>query len=162
MAHLHKQLKVPLILKRGGVCADCGYNACKEILHVHHIVARKNGGSSDEDNLLVLCPNCHALRHKSMDWKWKTHEEYLDHERERKKLCERDARLSGVRRSSSTSWRHKNLERARAYDREYKRTHRLAIRAYNKEWRKKNPEKVALNNLLNKRVAGGANNVSPS
>ena len=44
------------------VCSSCGYDAHPEILEVHHI---------DEDrennlftNLEVLCPNCHALRHK--------------------------------------------------------------------------------------------------
>jgi len=36
---------------------------CKESVdqpHVHHIVARADGGPNTDSNLMVLCPNCHT------------------------------------------------------------------------------------------------------
>jgi hypothetical protein len=36
---------------------------CKEYVdqhHVHHIVARADGGPNTNSNLMVLCPNCHS------------------------------------------------------------------------------------------------------
>jgi 5-methylcytosine-specific restriction endonuclease McrA len=40
------------------------------ILQVHHIVPVKNGGHGWEDNLLCLCPNCHALVEMRMGTGW--------------------------------------------------------------------------------------------
>lgn len=54
--------KAEFIKRRGGVCACCGNDTLK-ILNVHHIIERCNGGSDEEDNLIVLCPNCHAEVH---------------------------------------------------------------------------------------------------
>jgi len=36
---------------------------CKESVdqpHVHHIVARADGGTNTDSNLMILCPNCHT------------------------------------------------------------------------------------------------------
>lgn len=44
-------------------CADCGYNAHEEILEVHHI--DRNRSNNSLENLVILCPNCHSLRHKN-------------------------------------------------------------------------------------------------
>lgn len=42
-------------------CTDCGYDREIKILGVHHVDKdRKNNTLS---NLIVLCPNCHSLRH---------------------------------------------------------------------------------------------------
>lgn len=41
-------------------CRKCGRRAS---IHVHHIVARQDGGSDDPDNLAVLCSACHAEWH---------------------------------------------------------------------------------------------------
>ena len=30
---------------------------------IHHIVERKDGGSNDLNNLIILCPNCHRKAH---------------------------------------------------------------------------------------------------
>ena len=49
--------------KKGGKCSLCDYSI-KEILNIHHIIERKNGGSDEEENLILLCPNCHAEIHK--------------------------------------------------------------------------------------------------
>ena len=53
------------IEKKGNKCALCEYSV-KEVLNIHHIIERKNGGSNEENNLIVLCPNCHAEIHKGL------------------------------------------------------------------------------------------------
>lgn len=55
-------LKIALANLRGGVCEKCKH-ANFAILNAHHIVEVCNGGTDDLDNLLLLCPNCHALEH---------------------------------------------------------------------------------------------------
>jgi hypothetical protein len=40
----------------------CSYT---HFLDVHHITEEKNGGTNKLDNLIVLCPFCHALAHKN-------------------------------------------------------------------------------------------------
>lgn len=42
-------------------CNRCGYNQEPNILHVHHI--DRNRSNNVEENLEVLCPNCHTLEH---------------------------------------------------------------------------------------------------
>lgn len=39
-------------------CAICGWNEDENILQVHHIDF--NRGNNNIDNLIILCPNCHA------------------------------------------------------------------------------------------------------
>lgn len=46
-------------------CVDCGYNTHPEILLVHHIDGDRSNGKLD--NLAILCPTCHVLRHYEMD-----------------------------------------------------------------------------------------------
>lgn len=49
---------------------ECGYKcsnpACRMVLtlDLHHIECVSAGGSNTQENLLALCPNCHALHHK--------------------------------------------------------------------------------------------------
>jgi 5-methylcytosine-specific restriction endonuclease McrA len=57
---------------RGGFCEECG-NENFAILQVHHIKERANGGSDDDDNLKLLCPNCHAKTHLG----FVTYDEYI-------------------------------------------------------------------------------------
>jgi len=47
-----------------GKCQVCGYNEFIDILEVHHIIERCNGGTDDNGNLILLCPNCHRKAHK--------------------------------------------------------------------------------------------------
>jgi hypothetical protein len=44
----------------------CAVPTCRAILtiEIHHIVEVAKGGWSTRDNLLALCPNCHALHHQ--------------------------------------------------------------------------------------------------
>ena len=48
-------------------CERCGYRPptfwAEKILHVHHIVPVSFGGGDEPSNLVVICPNCHALAH---------------------------------------------------------------------------------------------------
>ena len=43
----------------GAICECCKYNEHIEILQVHHIDGNRENNSIE--NLIVLCPNCHAL-----------------------------------------------------------------------------------------------------
>lgn len=54
--------KIALAHARGGVCQLCQNNNFA-ILQAHHIVEKSNGGSDDLENLMLLCPTCHALQH---------------------------------------------------------------------------------------------------
>lgn len=61
----HKKIfviKTKLLHERGNYCESCGYNNIN-ILHIHHIVEKSNGGSDELNNLLLLCPNCHYTIH---------------------------------------------------------------------------------------------------
>ena len=57
-----KRLKRSLIELKGPKCERCPYDFV-EILNVHHIIARKDGGSDELSNLELICPNCHAEEH---------------------------------------------------------------------------------------------------
>jgi len=57
-----KVLKENISKNRGGICEECG-NENYNILQVHHIIERCNGGMNEESNLQLLCPNCHYTKH---------------------------------------------------------------------------------------------------
>lgn len=46
----------------GENCQECGYNKFPQILQVHHIDRNRNNNLLE--NLQVLCPNCHAIKHR--------------------------------------------------------------------------------------------------
>ena len=62
-----------VIKERGHACEWCGYPGYIEL---HHILEVTNGGSDDNDNLLLLCEKHHAKAH---GW---TKRKYLDPHRE--------------------------------------------------------------------------------
>lgn len=43
-----------------GKCAICGFS---EVVQVHHLIPVSIGGTDDVSNVLVVCPNHHALLH---------------------------------------------------------------------------------------------------
>ena len=45
-----------------GECEICGFGHTR-VLHMHHILPFKLGGNNDDDNLSIVCPNCHKLLH---------------------------------------------------------------------------------------------------
>ena len=58
--------RVKLKAGEGDRCEACGWKA-PQLLHrllcVHHIVPVCRGGSHDRENLVLLCPNHHAIAH---------------------------------------------------------------------------------------------------
>lgn len=61
----HKKIfiiKTKLLNERGNYCEFCKYDNVN-VLQVHHIIERSNGGNDDMSNLLLLCPNCHYTIH---------------------------------------------------------------------------------------------------
>ncbi len=58
---------IPEATKRA-VLLEAGYSCSNPtchvpLLHTHHIEYVQNGGGDVEDNLIALCPNCHAMVH---------------------------------------------------------------------------------------------------
>jgi len=51
-------VRAQAIKKYGNSCELCGYNMAVD---THHIVPKHNGGPHEINNLMVICPNCHAL-----------------------------------------------------------------------------------------------------
>lgn len=54
-----QKLRPMLLETTGGLCECCDID-CGPIAEVHHLVPIKQGGGPDAENLVVLCPNCHA------------------------------------------------------------------------------------------------------
>ena len=50
------------------LCSCCGID-CTPIVQWHHIVPLANGGKSGGENLIPLCPNCHAVIHGALSEK---------------------------------------------------------------------------------------------
>lgn len=52
-------------------CEACDWShpmpEATKVMHVHHVVPISRGGDNEETNLILLCPNCHAVAHLLMD-----------------------------------------------------------------------------------------------
>ncbi|MEO1432851.1 MAG: HNH endonuclease signature motif containing protein [Cyanobacteria bacterium J06632_19] len=55
--HEWRELKEEIKAERGAKCSVCG---CTKHLDLHHMKARRTGGTDVKDNLQLLCRNCHA------------------------------------------------------------------------------------------------------
>lgn len=44
-------------------CSICGWN--ESTCDIHHIIPKSKGGNNDNDNLIIVCPNCHRIIHTS-------------------------------------------------------------------------------------------------
>jgi 5-methylcytosine-specific restriction protein A len=52
-----------MFLRSSPVCVDCkAQGAVTAATEAHHVIARRNGGSDEESNLLALCKACHSRR----------------------------------------------------------------------------------------------------
>lgn len=50
------------ILKRSKIgCQICNWN--ESTCDIHHIISKKEGGSDNISNLIIVCPNCHRILH---------------------------------------------------------------------------------------------------
>lgn len=59
-----KKRKRRKIAQRDGAgCLLCGYN--EDILTLHHVVKKSDGGSDHLDNLVLLCEDCHCYWHQN-------------------------------------------------------------------------------------------------
>ncbi len=58
----HTKAQKLALYKRDKRCTSCGIRASS--CEVHHIVSWENGGTTDIDNLTLLCPTCHRQTHK--------------------------------------------------------------------------------------------------
>lgn len=58
MGEIPKTTRDRLLVDAGHRCTICAA-PCYEI---HHIIEQKDGGGHDDENLIVLCPNCHQQR----------------------------------------------------------------------------------------------------
>jgi hypothetical protein len=50
--------------KYNHTCQICGWN--KTVCDIHHKVPLVKGGKNTEENLILVCPNCHRLIHKKI------------------------------------------------------------------------------------------------
>ena len=59
-------MRVALYVRDGAKCVACGkqYGGGPNVLQIHHITPRSEGGSSCLDNLVLLCQKCHTEEHK--------------------------------------------------------------------------------------------------
>lgn len=48
---------------RGFKCEVCSFD---DVIEVHHIISKKAGGTDEHSNLILLCPNHHALIHAGL------------------------------------------------------------------------------------------------
>lgn len=56
--------KRTILSKTGGVCEACHTKMPEvEMLHIHHVMPVSRGGTNAMSNVVVVCPNCHALAH---------------------------------------------------------------------------------------------------
>jgi hypothetical protein len=52
-------VSVFILKKRGNKCELCGWDKAR--CDVHHKIPRSESGSNKEENLIILCPNCHRM-----------------------------------------------------------------------------------------------------
>ena len=55
--------RTTLYNRQKGICPDCGNHFEKKDMEAHHIVPWYNGGTTDLDNGVMLCKECHRQRH---------------------------------------------------------------------------------------------------
>lgn len=56
----YRQLKIKILERDGWKCQRCGR---RDQLQIHHIVHRSQSGADGEQNLVVLCSECHRRVH---------------------------------------------------------------------------------------------------
>jgi 5-methylcytosine-specific restriction endonuclease McrA len=54
------QLRLQILERDGWQCQQCGR---RDQLQIHHIVRRSQSGADCEENLIVLCSECHQWLH---------------------------------------------------------------------------------------------------
>lgn len=57
-----RSIRLRLFKERGAHCDICDLSN-SNILQVHHIIEKSRGGTDEDNNLQILCPNCHYTIH---------------------------------------------------------------------------------------------------
>ncbi|MDO4239356.1 HNH endonuclease [Micrococcus sp.] len=59
------KLRHEVFYRDGHRCADCGRSPANDgiVLHAHHLRMVSEGGDNSLENLVTVCPDCHAGRH---------------------------------------------------------------------------------------------------
>lgn len=80
-------MKQYLFQQYGQRCEVCGKEFEQNQLTGHHIIMRSKGGEISEDNILIVCCNCHFNKINRMDYNskeyWKLMNECIRH----RKIC---------------------------------------------------------------------------
>ena len=65
LSNISRKVRESVLIEAGYRCA---VPTCRTILaiDIHHIVHVKAGGQDSIENLVALCPNCHALHHRGV------------------------------------------------------------------------------------------------
>jgi 5-methylcytosine-specific restriction endonuclease McrA len=56
----YRELKLKILERDGWRCQRCGR---RDRLQIHHIIRRSQSGADCEENLIVLCGECHDALH---------------------------------------------------------------------------------------------------
>lgn len=60
---ISRKLRIEILQRDLFTCQDCGRTPdYLMLLHVHHIIPRRDGGTNDPSNLITLCSGCHHQR----------------------------------------------------------------------------------------------------
>ena len=56
---------------KGNICELCGRENCDWLdsenrLQIHHLIAVRDGGNDEMDNLMLLCPMCHKIMERKV------------------------------------------------------------------------------------------------
>lgn len=72
---LYKKQKERILERDGGRCVKCG---ATEKLHIDHVIPVSKGGTSDDDNLQVLCATCNCSKGARIENESRTNRERID------------------------------------------------------------------------------------
>ncbi len=63
--HHWDRLRIYILERDSYTCKDCGVCLIDTpaLLHVHHVIRLRDGGTHDESNLTTLCNSCHLKQH---------------------------------------------------------------------------------------------------
>ena len=60
---LSKRTITKILLRANKGCSICGWN--ESTCDIHHIIPKSKGGNNENNNLIIVCPNCHRIIHTS-------------------------------------------------------------------------------------------------
>jgi len=60
-----KRTKMKIISRLNAKCSLCGW--CESSCDLHHIIPKKENGNGKNNNLILVCPNCHRILHTIKD-----------------------------------------------------------------------------------------------